>query len=44
MKVYASLALVGAVAVQGAWACEKPQVSGYERVECLKDGLSKVKK
>lgn len=42
MKVYASLALVGAFAVQGA--CEKPQVSGYERVECLKDGLSKVKK
>lgn len=44
MKVYASLTLVGAVAVQGVWACETPQVTGYERVECLNDGLSKVRK
>lgn len=42
MKLYISLALMGTMPSQAAWACEKPQVTGYERVECLKDGLSKV--
>lgn len=38
-----AIATVGVVG-QTAWACEKPNVSGYDSVRCLKDGLALAKK
>lgn len=44
-KLCLAIATIGVLSVsQGAWACEKPQVSGYDSVYCLKEGLAEVKK
>ena len=44
-KLCLAIATVGVLSVsQGAWACENPQISGYERVDCLSEGLALVKK
>lgn len=44
-KLYLGIAVASAITVgQVAWACEKPQVSGYDYIYCLKDGLSVTKK
>lgn len=45
-KLSLSIALVGMVMIgQSAWACEKPKVSGYDYVGCLKeDGLAEVQR
>lgn len=45
-KLSLSIALIGTVMVgQSAWACEKPNVSGYDYVDgCLSEGLVGVKK
>ncbi|TWV83565.1 WG repeat-containing protein [Moraxella sp. VT-16-12] len=44
-KLYLAIATIGVLSVsQGVWACEKPQVSGYDIVDCLSEGLAVVKK
>lgn len=42
-KLSLSIALIGTAMVgQTAWACEKPNVSGYKEVGCLSEGLAYV--
>lgn len=37
------IALISTVCfVQTVWACEKPQVTGYDYVDCLSEGLAGV--
>ena len=36
--------IVGALFTQGAWACEIPQVTGYDLVLCLSGDLAGVRK
>lgn len=44
-KLCLAIATVGVLSVsQGAWACENPQISGYERVDCLSEGLAWIYK